>query len=252
MAVITVGTEKGGTGKTTLVWGLGGALHAMGRSVLYVDMDGQRNLSRLLRADGTKPTIYEILKGMKRPASAIQRTYQGDLMAASAELSGLDGILTGQDRELRLKKALEGIAPNYDYVLIDTPPALGMATVNALAASDGLIIPVTTDLFAVYGMNTEVQAARDVQATINPRLEIIGISVGLWDPRTAMSKAYLPEIEKRAAAIPCPVYGTKIRRGVAVLEAESACRALADYAPRSNQAKDYRALAEEVDAAVRS
>lgn len=246
MAVITIATQKGGTGKTTLAWGLGGALHDIGRSVLYVDMDGQQNLSWLLRSDDDKPTVYDVLMGRSRAAAAIQPTYQGDLIAANYALSGLDAKLTGKDRLTRLRNALQDVAPRYDYVLIDTPPALALATMNALAASDGVIIPTTAELFALYGMDAVISAVKDVRRMANPDLQIYGVSLGQWDGRTAISKAYLHEIEERAKAANCPIYNTKIRKGVAIPEAQSGCKALTSWAPKSNQAKDYAALAEEV------
>lgn len=247
VAVITVSTEKGGTGKTTLVWGLGGALHDMGRSVLYVDLDGQCSLTYVLKGRTDRQTSYDLLMGTGRPGAAIQPTYQGDLIAAKPELSGIDVKMKGSDRTGRLRTALQDAAKQYDYVLIDTPPALNLATFNGMTASDGLIIPVTADTFAVYGMDGVAAAARDVRAHYNPDLRILGASIGLWDPRTAISRTYLELIEERAAAIPCPVFDTKIRRGVAVPEAQSGCMSLSAWAKKSNQAKDYAALAREIE-----
>jgi len=174
---LTVAVEKGGTGKSTVVWSLGEWMHRAGRKVLYVDLDAQGNLSALLKTDTSKPTIYDVLMGKARANRAIQSTAQGDIIQSSPSMSNLGTALTGMGREYRLKEALEGLTDRYDIVLIDTPPRIGVETLSALTASDGILIPMNADILAFQGLESVIGSVQEVQRYTNPKLEILGILI---------------------------------------------------------------------------
>lgn len=244
---LTVAVEKGGTGKSTVIWSLGEWMHRAGRKVLYVDLDAQGNLSALLKTDTSKPTIYDVLMGKARANRAIQSTAQGDIIQSSPSMSNLGTALTGMGREYRLKEALEGLTDRYDIVLIDTPPRIGVETLSALTASDGILIPMNADILAFQGLESVIGSVQEVQRYTNPKLEILGILITNWDGRPALTKQIAELIEARAANVPTRVYGTKIRRGIAVQEAQAAKKGLFEYAPKSNPARDMDAFAKELD-----
>lgn len=244
--VITVATRKGGVGKTATAWGLGTALARMGFSVLFIDMDGQRSLSRQLSANPDRPTSYDVLTGRKSARMAIQTIACGDLMAASPMMDDLGQSLTGAGANYRLKEALGDVPGRYDVTLIDTPPTLGAITLNALTASSGVIVPATPDIMAYQGMEETLNAIQEVRRYANPSLEVLGIVISDWDGRPALNKQIAQLMETRAQSVPTRVYSTKIRHGIALKEAQAACVNLFDYAPKSNPAQDYMTLAKEV------
>lgn len=247
---LSVAIEKGGSGKTTALWSMGELFYKAGRKVLYVDMDAQGSLSRLLKADASKPTIYDVLTRKKRALNAIQPTAQGDLIASSPMMGDLGTVLSGMGREYRLKEALEGTAEMYDIVLIDTPPALGIQTVCALTASDGVIIPMKADIMTLQGLETVLGTVESVQRYTNKDLEILGIAIMDWDGRPALTKQIADLIEARASNVPTCVFKTRIRHGIAIQEAQSLQRGINEYSPRSNPARDLEALFNEVAARI--
>lgn len=151
--VLTAAIEKGGSGKTTTIWTLGDWFHRAGRKVLYVDMDSQGNLSMLLKADSSKLTIYEVLVEGKHPWNAVQSTDHGDLIPFSPRMGGLSSTMAWTGKEYRLKEVLDRVKGSYDVVLIDTPPGIGLPTICALTASDGLIIPMKADIMTLQGLS---------------------------------------------------------------------------------------------------
>ncbi len=245
---LSVAIEKGGSGKTTTLWGLGEQFAKAGRKVLYVDMDAQGSLSRLLKADRTRPTIYDVLTKDKRAFNAIQSAEHGDLIASSPAMADLGSILTMTGREYRLKEALDGAAEMYDIVLIDTPPSLGVPTMCALTASDGVIIPMNADIMTLQGMEATLATVASIQRYTNPDLEILGIVITDWDGRPALTKQIAELIERRAANVPTRVYSTKIRHGIAIQEAQAGLIGIGEYSPKSKPAKDMEMFYTEVAA----
>lgn len=243
---LTTAIEKGGSGKTTTIWALGQWLHMAGRKVLYVDMDSQGSLSILLKADASKPTIYDVMVDNAKEWSAVQTTAYGDIIPYSPRMGGLGTAMTWTGKEYRLKEVLERLNGSYDFILIDTPPGIGLPTVCALTAADGVIVPMKADILTLQGMEGIIRSVRSVQKYTNPNLEILGILITDWDGRTALTKQIAELIEARAANIPTRVYGTKIRRGIAVQEAQATKKGLFEYAPKSNPAKDMEAFAKEL------
>lgn len=244
--VLSVAIEKGGSGKTTAIWGLGEWLYRKGLKVLYVDLDAQGNLSLLLKADPSRPTIYDVVTGTKAAISAIQTTTQGDLIQSSPKMGDIGSILTGTGREYRLKEVLEGLTGRYDIILIDTPPAIGIQTVCALTASDGVIVPMKADILTLQGMESILGTVGSVRRYTNKTLEVLGILITDWDGRPALTKQIAELIEARASNVPTRVYEARIRRGIAVQEAQATHTGLFEYAPRSNPAKDMGNFSEEV------
>lgn len=245
--VLTVAIEKGGSGKTTTIWGLGEWFHRAGRKVLFVDMDSQGNLSTLLKADASKPTIYDVLTGTTGTWRAVQSTAYGDIIPFSPRMGELGSVLTSTGREYKLKEVLDRVKGQYDVVLIDTPPGIGIPSICALTASDGVIIPMKADILTLQGMESILGTVGSVKKYTNPELEILGILIADWDGRPALTKQIGELIEARAANVPTRVYGTKIRRGIAVQEAQAAKKGLFEYAPKSNPARDMDAFAKELD-----
>ena len=244
--ILSVAIEKGGSGKTTAIWGLGEWLQKAGLRVLYVDLDAQGNLSLLLNADPSKATIYDVIMKKRNANAAVQSTPQGDILQSSPLMGDLGSVLTGTGREYRLREALEGLTERYDVILIDTPPSIGIQTICALTASDGVIIPMRADILTLQGMESILGTVGSVQKYTNRSLEVLGILVTDWDGRPALSKQIAELIEARASNIPTRVYGAKIRRGIAIQEAQAAHRGIIDYAPKSNPAKDIGAFSKEV------
>lgn len=245
MSIISVAIEKGGAGKTTTVWSLGGWLHTEGYTVLYIDMDSQGTLSRLLKADASKSTIYDVITGAKPARYAIQPTYQGDLIQGSPKMGDIGAVLTATGREYRLSEALERVTHSYDVVLIDTPPGTGIPTICALTASDYVIIPMHADVLTLQGLETVLGSIQSVQRYTNGALEVLGIVITDYDSRPALSRQILEYIRSRADNIPAPVLGT-VRHGIAVQEAQGGQVPLHEYAPRSNPAKDTASIAQEM------
>lgn len=244
-ATISVAIEKGGAGKTTTVWSLGGWFHSKGYSVLYIDMDGQGTLSRLLNADASKPTIYDVMTGTKQARHAIQSTFQGDLIQGSPQMGDIGAVLTTTGREYRLSEVLDRVPYGYDVVLIDTAPGIGISTICALTASDYVIVPMRADVVTLQGLETVLGSIQSVQRYTNNALEVLGIVITDYDSRPALSRQILEFIQSRAENIPAPVLGT-VRHGIAVQEAQGGQVPLQAYAPRSNPAKDTAAIAKDL------
>ena len=216
MIKVAVVAQKGGDGKTTTAHALGAGLaryHAA--RVLFVDMDAQGNLSRTLEADrsGSLPTVLEILTGEIRAKDAIQHTGGGDVIPASPLLAGADReeALSNVGREYRLRKALEPLEKAYDYCVIDTPPALGILTVNALTAADLVVIPAQADDYSLDGVERLSDTIQTVKQYCNPKLRISGILLTRYNGRTNVTN-YLDElITEMAAQIGAKVYQSRIR-----------------------------------------
>lgn len=243
--IIALVNQKGGVGKTTSTINIGAALAETGRRVLLVDLDPQGNLTVSLgiKAHEIDHTLYEVLKG---DATATQATFKGRydtlpsdirLSAAELELSSLPG------REMILKEALQEVKENYDYILIDCPPSLGIITLNGLTAAQEIFIPLQAEFLALNGMAQLLTTIKAVQKRINPQLEISGIITTLYDNRKNLNKEV---VEKIKEYFPEKVFDTLIRDNVALAEAPSFGQDIFTYKPDSNGAEDYKNLSKEV------
>lgn len=244
--IIAICNQKGGVGKSTTANALGAGLHAKGSKVLYIDMDAQGNLSHSLDALQKPLTALEVLTGTAAAAEAIYSTRQGDIIPSSPALAGADIILKDTGREYRLKDALAPILEAYDYCLIDCPPALGILTINALTASDSVIIPSQADIYSLQGIGQLMQTIDTVQRYTNSKLKVKGLVITRYNGRSILTRDLSEALEKTAESLKTRLYNSKVRECIAIKEAQARKTDIFSYAPKSNAAADYAALLEEI------
>ena len=244
--IISIVNRKGGVGKTVTTHALGAGLALRGYRVLYIDLDSQCNLTFDLAANKAQYTALEMLTGTVTAEEAITHTQGGDVIAASPALAGADTQITGPGNEYRLKEALEPLHNLYDYILLDTPPALGTLTVNALTASTGVIIPVQADINSIRGIGLLHEAVQAVQKYTNPALTVKGILLTRYNGRAILSRDMRDNASEVAGELGTMVYSAAIRECIAIKEAEALQTDIYTYAPRSNAAADYTAFVSEV------
>lgn len=240
MIVITVANEKGGAGKTSTAAALWYWLNKNGRKALAVDFDAQGNLSFNAGADTHGPTALGVLMREAEPATAIQHTAGGDIIAASAGMNKADMVLSETGKEYRLKEALEPLAEQYDFVIVDTAPHLGVLTINALTAANYVIIPTQADIFSLQGimqLNSSIESAR--KYCQNPGLRVAGILITRYSDRAILSRGMKEQLEQLAGRIGSKVYTASIREAIAVKEAQVQQMSIFDAAPGSKVANDY-------------
>ena len=244
--VITICNAKGGVGKTTTATNLSAYLAAMGRYVLLVDMDPQANATTGVGVAAKDPSIYHSFVDDQNPSQLIKKTsiFGFDILPASQSLAGATvELVTMDEREYRLKKILDQIRTNYDYILIDCPPSLGLLTVNALVASEHVIIPVQTEYFALEGLSQLLNTINLVRKGLNPDLQVLGVLLTMYDKRNQLSRQVLNEVNKN---FPGRIFNAVIPRLVSLAEAPSFGKTILQYDPYSHGAKAYRALAQEI------
>lgn len=250
MKSIAVINQKGGVGKSTTAQALGNGLINQGARVLFVDLDPQCNLSYLLEADiaggTTAPSVLDVLQRKATAAEAIQHTAQGHVIAATPALASADIVLTETGKEYRLREALEPVAAQYDYCIIDTPPALGILDINALTACQGCIIPAQADFLSLQGIGQLHTTIDTVKKYCNPGLKVLGIVLTRYSARAIISREVAAMMQDTAAALQTKLYSTKIRECIAIKEAQAMRQSVFTYAPKSNAAADYTALIAEI------
>jgi len=244
--VISIANQKGGIGKSTTAQSLGAGLFLKGYKTLLIDLDPQRNISYTIGADFTKPTAYEFMTKRATAEEVIQDTPQGKVIPAGENLSNLDLELTSTGKEYKLKEALDPIKKDYDYIIIDTPPALGILTVNALTTSDSLIIPSQADIYSLQGIGQLYKTIQAVRMYCNSKLKIQGILLTKHNTRTILNRDMGELIEDTAKQLDTEVYQTFIRESVVVREAQAKKQDIFTYAPNSNPTQDYLSFIEEV------
>ena len=249
MVTVAVTIQKGGDGKTTTAHALGAGLMRRGYRVLFADIDPQGNLSRTLEADssGETPEALALLRGDVTAAEAVQHTGGGDVIASSLALVGADRekALSSIGREYRLRKALEPLSGEYDYCIVDTPPALGILTVNALTAASIVVIPAQADDYSLDAVERLSETIEAVRSYCNPGLRVGGILLTRYNGRNNVTR-YLEELIAEAAErLGARVYQTRIRECAYLKEAKTMRQDIYSYSPRSNAAKDYRAFVDE-------
>ncbi|MBO4388830.1 MAG: ParA family protein [Spirochaetales bacterium] len=237
--------QKGGVGKTTSCANLGSIIASMGYKVLLVDLDSQGNLSSAVSADTMLPGTYELIAGGK-DQDFVQNTPVQNLYCLSGgiNLAGLNVELANlNDRNHYLKKALEGFDDIYDYIFVDCPPDLGILTMNALAWTKYVFIPMQCEYFAMEGLNLLMRTVSNVKKSLNPEIEIIGIGFMMYSKRSNLSNEVVEDISNYFDKL---VFKTKIPRNVRLSEAPSHGLPINAYDNSSAGGKAYRELALEV------
>ncbi|HEX2252016.1 MAG TPA: ParA family protein [Thermoanaerobaculia bacterium] len=244
--ILAIANQKGGVGKTTTTINLGAALAALERRVLLVDCDPQGNATRGLGAEATPPHLYHVLVDATPAAEAVRGTGfpHLDLLPANRDLVGVEVEFVGEEGwEGRLGRVLAPVVASYDAVLIDCPPSLGHLTVMALAAADGVLVPLQCEYYALEGVSELVSTVRRVQGSLNPRLEISGVLLTMYDDRTNLSREVADEIRRHFGR---RVFDTVIPRNIRLAEAPSHGLPVLQYDIRCRGAEAYLATAREL------
>ena len=241
--VIALSNHKGGVGKTTSTINIGAGLNQLKKKVLIIDLDPQANLSLSLGITYAKNNIYGALRE-EYEIKPIQMMKGFDLIPASIDLAGIEiELSTKPAREYFLKEIIEKLKSNYDYILIDCPPALGLLTLNAFTASDEILIPLQSEYLAMQGLAELLKVTKLMTKRLNPNLIIGGIFLTQFDGRKLLNKEVLATIEEN---FPNELFNTKIRDNVALADAPSYKTDIFRHSPKSNGAEDYRELSKEI------
>ena len=245
MPIIGVINQKGGVGKTTTAVNLAAAL-ADHRRVLLVDLDPQANASSGVGILQPETTVYDVLTGQVPARSAIVPTMVEGLkvLPASSDLSAaaLELDATSDNMKL-LAKALLGVRPNFDLIIVDAPPSIGALTLNSLAAADQLVLPLQAEYYALEGIAQMMDTVERVRGSLNPDLNVLGVLVTMYDNRTKLSQQVEQNVRSHFGDL---VFRAVIPRNVRLAEAPSYGQPIFSYAPTSQGAVAYRQLAEEV------
>jgi chromosome partitioning protein len=250
MHTYSIINQKGGVGKSTTAAALWAGLSLKGCKTLAIDLDAQCNLSYTAGADTAHKTALSLLTGENPAEDTIQHQPAGDIIAASKSLAGADAFITDTGKEYRLRESLEPLSAVYDYVIIDTPPSLGILTINALTACNSVIIPAQADIFSLQGIDQLNETIKPVKKYCNPALTIEGILLTRYNGRTALSRDITTYTQQLAAKLGTKVFDATIREGIAVKEAQLNQQSIFDYAPKANVTNDYRAFIDELQEGV--
>lgn len=240
---IAVSNHKGGVGKTTSVVNIGAALANSKKKVLLVDLDPQANLTQSFGVNKPEGTIYEVLKGEAEllPINIYENL---DIIASTLDLSGAEMELSSEaGREYILDEALSKIKDDYDYILIDCPPSLGLLTINALTTSDEVFIPLQSHYLAIKGLTKIIEIVNKVKKRLNKKIEITGVFVTQYDKRKVLHRDV---VETILTYFQDKVFNTKIRENIALAEAPSQGLDIFRYSKESNGAEDYGNLVKEI------
>jgi len=246
--VIAFSNQKGGTGKTTTVLNLAGVLADKGKKTLVIDLDPQGSLTTGFGVDifDLGKNIYNVVIGQEPLDKVVMSLSPNldiaptDINLSAAELE----LYMKPRREDRLKNALEPMREAYEYILIDCPPSLGMLTINALSAADGVVIPMACDFYSLVGVRLLLQSITSTKAELNPALDIVGILPTRFDQRTNHSKEVLQELRDKLSNH-VTIFETVIHETVKLKEASSNQKTITDFSPEHRAADDYRNFAEE-------
>jgi chromosome partitioning protein len=244
--IVVFANQKGGVGKTTSAVNLGAYIAEKGKQVLLIDFDPQGNLSSSVGADTKKPGIYELITGKAEPSQAIQQTPINNLKIISSNIN-LAGasveLINLEEREYFLKKSIENIKTNFDYIFIDCPPSLGILTLNGLVAANFVLIPLQCEYFALEGLSLLLKTIQKVQVELNPSLKIGGILFTMYDKRTNLAHEVVQEV---TSYFKNKVFRTIIPRNVKISEAPSFSKPNTRYDRDCIGARSYELLAQEV------
>ena len=244
--IIAITNQKGGVGKTTVAMQLGAWLSRKGSRVLFVDMDSQCSLT--YNAGGTYknvPTVKELLLKESDIFDVIQHVEEGDLIPGSLSLGSIDDKLEAENSEKSLKIALSPVTDKYDYIVIDSPPTLGILTINVMTAADGILIPSAADVFSLQGIGQLFGTYRTVKSMVNPDLKLEGIILVRYTDRYLQQRSVRDMVKKSAETIGTKVFDSTIRDSVVVREATLAKQSLFKYAPKHKVTMDFDAFMQE-------
>ena len=244
--IIAVVNQKGGVGKTTTAVNLTAAFRDLGKKVLLCDFDPQANATSGLgvKKRKIKYSVYDVTINGVDPKEAIVETPFGDVLPSDANLAGAAVELMAEDhRELQLDKVLHGIRDSYDVIFIDCPPSLELLTLNALCAADGILVPVQCEYYALEGLSDLMSTLRMVKRRLNPRLEIFGVALTMYDGRTNFSNQVAQEVRRH---FPGKVFASVVPRNIRLAEAPSHGVPITAYDRISRGAAAYKAMAEEI------
>jgi chromosome partitioning protein len=243
--ILAIVNQKGGVGKTTTAINFGAGLGALEKRVLLVDCDPQGNASRGLGVKADPPHLYHALSGDTPLEQTIRSTGfpNLDIVPSQRDLVGVEVEFVGEAGwEKRLKQVLAQVRDRYDVILIDCPPSLGHLTVNALAAADGVLVPLQAEYFALEGISELISTVKRIQGGVNPQLVIAGILLTMYDDRTNLSKEVADEVRRHFAG---KVFDTIVPRNIRLAEAPSHGLPIFQYDIKSRGADAYLALARE-------
>lgn len=244
--VLTISNQKGGMAKSTTTAAIATGAAERGYKVLTIDLDPQGNTTFFMGGDNNLPGAYEVITGTAKAKAVIQHTPNGDLLSSSPSLVRADSVFEGKQRTTALKDALRPIKKDYDLIVVDTPPNLGVLLLLALIASDQVLIPITPDIWAIQGLYELVSNVFEVKGEDNRKLKIAGVLIVRYSPRLSINRNVLEVIQDTCNELDVPVFETKISEAVAIRESQIVQESIFKYAPRSKPAKDYRALLDEL------
>jgi len=246
--IISFVNQKGGVGKSTSVINVGAFLAAHGKYVLIVDLDPQANTTSGIGIDSNSLewNLYHILTNGLMPEEAIRKTgvFGLDILPSSSNLAGANiELVTQPNREFRLREVLARLTTNYDYILIDSPPSLGLLTINGLVASDYVVIPVQCEYYALEGLSNLLKTIELVRENLGHNLQVMGAVLTMYDRRNRLNRDVVKEMQRN---FPGRVFQSVVPRCVSLAEAPSFGRTILQHDPYSRGAKAYRQLAEEI------
>jgi chromosome partitioning protein len=241
--VLSISNHKGGVGKTTSAINIGAGLNKLGKKVLLIDLDPQANLSQSLGLTNQDKTIYGALKGEYKLEPIV--VLKGlDVIPSTLDLSGAEIELSSEPgREYILKELIDGIKNDYDYIIIDSPPSLGLLTINSFTAADEILIPLQAQFLAMQGLAKLVEVVEKIKSRLNKELKMGGVFITQYDGRKVLNRDVVETIN---AHFKSEVFKTKIRDNIALAEAPAQGLDIFRYNAKSNGAEDYMDLAQEI------